>query len=61
MPNLTWQKSSFCSEDACLEMAEVGATVLLRESKTPETVLTLTAADWRAFVAGVRAGEFDTP
>jgi hypothetical protein len=59
MPDLTWQKSSFCIEDACLEVAKTSDAVSLRDSKAPDTVLTLTAADWQAFLAGVKTGEFD--
>ncbi|MFP8908527.1 DUF397 domain-containing protein, partial [Streptomyces atacamensis] len=36
-----------------------GGAVAMRNSKDPDTVLRYTAAEWRAFVLGVRDGEFD--
>jgi hypothetical protein len=61
-----WRKSSFSSGNggACVEVAIVpGATgdhvrtVALRDSKDPAgPVLLLTAAEWRAFTRGIRAG-----
>ncbi|MGC9667168.1 DUF397 domain-containing protein [Planosporangium sp. 12N6] len=54
-----WRRSSFCGSGACIEVARVDEAYLLRDSKDPEgPVLTFTEAEWEAFVAGVRAGEF---
>jgi len=40
----------------------VEGAVLVRHSKNPEGgVLRFTADEWRAFEAGVRAGEFSLP
>lgn len=63
-PNhVTWHKSSYSngSGGACLEVAEVdGRHRAVRDSKHPTgPALTFTAAEWSAFTAGVRAGEFD--
>jgi hypothetical protein len=61
-PGLSWVKSSFSFANGnCLEVAslpEGGAGV--RDGKDPDgAVLRFTPAEWRAFLAGVRNGEFD--
>ena len=54
-----WRKSSFCGTSACVEVATAGDEVLVRDSKDANSpVLKFTAEEWRAFVAGVTAGEF---
>ncbi|WP_406211023.1 DUF397 domain-containing protein [Kitasatospora sp. NBC_01560] len=58
-----WQKSSFSGgdpENACLELAAGGGDLRhLRESDDPDVVVTTDAAKLRAFIVGVKAGEFD--
>jgi hypothetical protein len=56
-----WRKSSESGTDACVEMAVAGPDeVLVRDSKNPAgPVLRYNAREWTAFLAGVRAGEFD--
>ena len=54
--------SSFCSGGGCVEVGQLpGGSVALRDSKDPERRATLefTHQEWAAFVAGVKAGEFD--
>lgn len=57
---LVWQKSSF-SNNSCVEAAALGdGQVAVRDSKNPaQAVLLYNASEWRAFLAGVRNGEFD--
>lgn len=59
---VTWRKSTYSNDTgACVEVArlDTGAS-LVRDSKNPAgPVLMFTAAEWLAFVAGTRAGEFD--
>lgn len=53
--------SSFCNFGNCVEVgrADDGA-VLVRDTKDRALQeLAFTADEWRAFVAGVKAGEFD--
>jgi hypothetical protein len=58
-PSHAWRRSTFCGSGACIEVAKVDESYLLRDSKDPEgPVLTFTPAEWDAFVAGVQAGEF---
>lgn len=57
-----WQKSSFSGNGdgtECIEVAATDGTVLLRESDTPDIVVTTSPAKLRAFILGVKAGEFD--
>jgi hypothetical protein len=59
---IEYKVSSYCNVGGCVE---VGLTpdgpVVVRDSKDPErrTSLVFTPDEWRAFVAGVRNGEFD--
>lgn len=59
---MIWRKSSYSSDDGnCVEVADLddgGRAV--RDSKDPTgPVLMFTPAEWSAFTAGVRNGEFD--
>jgi Domain of unknown function (DUF397) len=61
---LEWFKSSFSAAGACVEVAHLpdGAGVALRDSSTPSRQPHFFGPDdWNAFVAGVKAGEFDLP
>jgi hypothetical protein len=59
--DLPWRKSSFSSNGACVEVAPWGqAFVAVRDSKNPAGGIQMYNHDeWRAFVNGVRNGEFD--
>lgn len=55
-----WRKSSKCTGGNCVEVASVAGQYMIRDSKNPQAAaLTFTEAEWRAFVAGVKANEFD--
>ncbi len=55
-----WRRASFCYSGECVEVAAQDGMILLRDSREPHgSVLRYTADEWRAFVRGVRAGEFD--
>ena len=57
---LHWRKSSFSADTgSCVEVAEQGGDILLRESDGPEVIVRTTRQKLRAFLAGVKAGEFD--
>jgi hypothetical protein len=55
-----WRKSSFCASGECVEIAQQNGAIMLRNSKDPTSrVLRYTAEEWRSFVRGIMAGEFD--
>ena len=57
-----WRKSSRSGPncDNCVEVAFVDGAIAVRDSKNPEgPVLIFTPAEWEAFVAGTKDGEFD--
>jgi hypothetical protein len=59
--SIDFRRSSFCTDaHGCVEVAVGKAAVRVRDSKgCGEQELTFTPAEWAAFVAGVKAGEFD--
>ncbi|MEU0283288.1 DUF397 domain-containing protein [Streptomyces sp. NPDC088147] len=60
--HIEWQKSSFSGGDNnpnCVELASVDGQIKMRESETPDTVVTTSPEKLRAFLLGVKAGEFD--
>jgi hypothetical protein len=59
---LTWRVSSLCGGNGeCVAVAKLpNGDVALSDTKERHgQVLRFSASEWRAFVAGVRAGEFD--
>jgi len=58
----TWRRSTFCASSECVEIAIGVRGVSVRDSKqagTSDVSLQYTVDEWRAFVLGVKAGEFD--
>ncbi|MFD8970170.1 DUF397 domain-containing protein [Streptomyces sp. NPDC059568] len=56
-----WQKSSYSGTAGnCIDVAAADdGTIKLRESDSPDTIVTTTPEKLRAFILGVKAGEFD--
>ncbi|QJY46184.1 DUF397 domain-containing protein [Pseudonocardia broussonetiae] len=55
-----WTKSSFSGGiGACVEVRRVGGEIAVRNSRSPSAEQTYTQAEIRAFIDGVKAGEFD--
>ena len=55
-----WRKSRRCESAHCVEIADLGTTgVGLRDSVSPAQHLVVSTEAFRAFVAGVKTGEFD--
>jgi Domain of unknown function (DUF397) len=56
---LSWVSAS-CGNTECVEVARLpDGGMAMRNSGHPGTVLRYTAAEWDAFMDGVRKGEFD--
>ncbi len=59
-PDPRWTKSSRCGTNACVEVARDGESYLIRDGKDVAVpALRFSAAEWAAFVAGAKAGDFD--
>lgn len=58
-----WISSSACNNSACVQVAHLpGGMVAIRDSKDPGKPAHLFGRqEWAAFLAGVKAGEFDLP
>ena len=54
-----WRKATFCAAGECVEISRQDDRIVLRNSALPRAVVRYTPEEWRAFVAGLRAGEFD--
>lgn len=56
-----WQRSSFCSGGACLEILVLpNGWVHVRQSTQPERIALVCSPDeWAAFQKAIRAWEFD--
>lgn len=61
--SVRWRKSSFSGGNGggCVEVANHDGYILVRDTKDHGhgPIHRYTPAEWRAFIAGVRAGEFD--
>lgn len=57
---VAFQRSSACGSSDCVEVAQAPGEVLVRDSKDPDGPwLTFAPAVWSAFLAGLKAGQFD--
>lgn len=58
---VAWRKSGHSGDGGCVEVADIGDVVGMRDTKDAGLgpVLTFDRYRWAEFVAGVRAGEFD--
>lgn len=59
--NTAWRRSTKCESSGCVEVADLGDAVGLRNSTLPEVAITLSTQAWKEFIAGMHAGEFDPP
>lgn len=58
---VSWRRSTKCDAGTCVEVNIIGVqdTVLVRSTTAPTNSISFTADEWRAFIAGVKDGEFD--
>jgi hypothetical protein len=55
----SWRRSRRCATGSCVEVARVGDCLLVRDSKDLGIApLRFTEEQWKAFMAGVKAGTF---
>lgn len=61
-----WTTSSFCDYGGCVEVAHVAPEIQkvqktrwVRNTAEPTVQVGFTEEEWAAFLAGVKAGEFD--
>lgn len=56
-----WRKSSFSGLGECVEVADLGAGIAVRNSKNPGAgTIVFGRAVMAAWIAGLKAGEFDS-
>lgn len=59
---MQWRRSSACDSASCVEVAyDDDNGVLMRNSDRPDVWLAFSRAEWTAFLAGVKQGDFDFP
>lgn len=57
---MKWRKSSYTNDNSCVEVAEHGGAILVRNSNHPDAgTVEFTRPEFAAWVAGCKAGEFD--
>lgn len=54
-----WRRSKFCTDSTCVEVAQISGEIHVRNSIYPTLAVRCTADEFRAFIAGVKSGEFD--
>jgi hypothetical protein len=55
---LEWQRTG-CEGGACVEVAAIGETVMVRSSVDPGTTFRMSRDEWQKFLAGAKDGLFD--
>ena len=56
-----WRSASRCAGGECIEVERACGRVLFRNSTEPDIHVVVSETDWQAFIASVKAGEFDDP
>lgn len=57
---LTWHVGRLCESGACIEVAALGETVMMRSSVDADgRSLSVSRNEWQAFLDGVKDGRFD--
>jgi hypothetical protein len=55
----TWRRALACEAGTCAEVRRIGDRIELRSSLAPERVIALTEDEWRIFLRGAAAGDFE--
>jgi hypothetical protein len=56
---LDWRRSTYCGNEACVEVAISDSTAFVRNSRVADAYLVFDGEEWTRFLAGVRNHEFD--
>lgn len=61
MTDLEWRTSSYTDNGTCVEVAKLpnGGRAVRQSNDPTGPVISYTRPEWDAFIAGVKAGEFD--
>lgn len=60
LSGVKWRKSSRSGYNGCVEVAFLDGHIAVRDSKDPQgPVLLFTPTEWRAFLGGIRDGQFE--
>jgi hypothetical protein len=60
--NADWRTSTFCAGNNCIEVARIGESIAIRDSKNPDgTIQMYSPSEWNAFLDGLARGDFDFP
>ena len=55
-PTAKWVRSSYCADNACVEVAPMGSYVIMRDSKNiDQPSIRFRRADWNGFLDMVKA------
>lgn len=56
-----WRRSSLCADNACVEVAHVGDTTMIRDSKLDHAspVLAFSSQAWADLCVAIKNGDFD--
>lgn len=58
--DIAWRKSTASADGSCVEVAFLGADILIRDSQDPQgPILKVSGAVWSAFLAYARNPEHD--
>ncbi|WP_307798070.1 DUF397 domain-containing protein [Actinoplanes flavus] len=57
--DVDWRTSTFCGSNTCIEVARIGDSIAIRDSKDPQGPVQMYSRDeWNAFLDGITGGEF---
>jgi hypothetical protein len=55
---LKWRKARKCDGGACVEIAKLGETIMVRNSTTPDEIISTSRNQWLHFLVWVREDSF---
>jgi hypothetical protein len=56
---VNWVKSTYCSDNTCIEASSVATEVFVRDGKRPDQpFVRFSRSEWNEFLDGIAAGDF---